>query len=68
MGSRVALAVLLLAAAVGVLALVAVAWFYSSLLPHGSGPLEGGCGLVAVCGLLFAGFVGGAIWLLRQED
>ncbi len=59
---------LLLVAAAAVLALVAVAWFYSSLLPHGAGMPEGGCGFLLVCGLLFAGFAGGALWLLRGED
>lgn len=68
MGSRPALAVLLLAAALGVVALVAMAWFYRSLLPTGAGPPEGGCGFMLVCALLFAGFVGGAIWLFRQES
>ena len=68
MGSRVGLAVLLLLGAVGVVALVGIAWFYSTLLAPGSGLPEGGCGFLVVCGALFVGFVGGAIWLLRQDD
>lgn len=68
MSSRVALAVLLLAAALGVVALVALAWFYRSLLAPGTVAPEGGCGFLLVCGLLFAGFTGGALWLFQQED
>ena len=68
MGSRIALAVLLLAAAAAVLALVGVAWFYSSLLPHGTGRPEGSCSFLLVSALLFVGFLGGALWLFGQRD
>lgn len=69
MRSRFGLAVLLLVAALAILALVAMAWFYRSLLPGGgSGLPEGGCGFLLVSATLFVAFLGGAVWLFVYGD